>query len=321
MQWFLKYCKALREKIVTERFLKYCKVLLAVILNIAVLLGLYFVYLGWNWISGNHEAVRTVGLGVVAVIGLYFAYRRITTADKQAEIAMKNHLADAYTRAIDQLGKKEEAVQLGGLYALEKIADSNESYYRQIIEVLCAFIRLIAGPADKIPPAPSEEKVKSTVQTALTILGRRNLDFGKLPQNSDIEIDLAGIKLCNANLSGANLSGVNLRVNLREADLSEANLFEADLSEANLVDANLSGAELLQANLERANLLKADLSGADLSWANLSRAIFCEANLEGAMLIEAKVTLEQLQAAKVDMNTILPDHIDPKSLDLKDPLI
>ena len=70
MQWFLKYCKALREKIVTERFLKYCKVLLAVILSIAAIIGLYFVYLGWNWISGNYGPLLTVLLIFVAIIGI-----------------------------------------------------------------------------------------------------------------------------------------------------------------------------------------------------------------------------------------------------------
>ena len=319
-----------------------------------------------QWLLKHHEVLRDVILIFAVPLGLYFAHRRITTADKQArtadqqaEIAMKNHLADAYTRAIDQLGKNgEEAVQLGGLYALEKIADSNESYYRQIIEVLCAFIRLTAGPVDKKPPklvgrkspAPSEEKVGLTVQTALTILGRRNLDFGKLPQNSAVKIDLAGIKLCNANFYKANLSKADLReanlseanlsgasligANLSGADLSMASLIEANLREANLREANLSEAYLYGTNLSRAILIEANLSAANLSGANLSEAILLEANLTGANLdeanlsgailfeanlSEAEITVEQLQVAKVFTNTKLPDHIDPKSLDLLDP--
>ncbi len=294
-----------------------------------------------QWFLKYHDALRDVILSIAVPLGLYFAHRRITTADKQArtadqqaEIAMKNHLADAYTRAIDQLGKNgEEAVQLGGLYALEKIADSNESYYRQIIEVLCAFIRLTAGPVDKKPPklvgrkspAPSEEKVGLTVQTALTILGRRNLDFGKLPQNSAVKIDLAGIKLCNANFYKANLSKADLReANLSEANLSGASLIGANLSEASLIGANLSeaylygtnlsGANLSEANLSEAILLEANLTGANLDEANLSGAILFEANLSGA-----QITVEQLQKAKVYKSTKLPDHIDRQSLDLLDP--
>ena len=302
MQWFLKYRKALREKIVTERFLKYRKVLLAVILSIAAIIVLYFAYLDWELFSDNHDALRTVGLIVVAMIGIALACWRNITAGKQAEIAMENHLTDAYTRAIDQLEKgKPEFIQQSGLYALEKIAYSNESYYRQIIEVLCAFIRLTAGPADKESPVLSKEPVKSTVQTALTILGRRNLSFDKLPQNSDVRIDLAGIKLCNANLSGANLI---------EADLSEA-----DLSWAYLYKANLSGANLTGVNLREADFYKADLEGANLREANL-----IEADPEEAILIGEKITLEQLQKARVYTNTKLPYHIDPKSLVFENPL-
>ena len=249
-----------------------------------------------QWFLKYHDALRTGGLIVVAMIGIVLAcWRNIIagkqarTADQQAEIAMENHLTDAYTRAIDQLGKKEEAVQLGGLYALEKIADSNEPYYRQIMEVLCAFIRLTAEPVGKEPPAPSERQVKSTVQTALAILGRINL-------SSVVKIKLVGIKLCYANLPGADLT---------RAIFFRANLFRADLSDAILIKANLRRANLSMVNLSRAKLSEADFSGADLS---------------GAILIEAKITLEQLQAAKVDMSTILPDHIDPKSLVFEDRL-
>ena len=209
-----------------------------------------------QWFLKYHDALRDVILSIAVPLGLYFAHRRITTADKQAEIAgkqartadqqaeiaMKNHLADAYTRAIDQLGAEKEAIQLGGLYALEKIADSNESYYRQIIEVLCAFIRLTAGPAGA---GPSEEKVELTVQTALTILGRRNLSFDELPQNSDVEIDLAGIKLCNANLSEANLSG---------ASLSEANLSEAKITVEQLQVARVFTNTKLPDHIDRQSL-------------------------------------------------------------------
>ena len=212
--------------------------------------------------------------------------------------------------------KNKRLSRLGGLYALEKIAHANESYHRQIMEVLCAFIRLTAGPAGA---GPSEEKVKSTVQTALTILRRRNSSFdefqktpgyfelvkslknvrdliyGKPLQNSVFKIDLSGIKLCNANLIAAYLS--------------EANLIGANLSGAYLSGAYLSGAYLIEANLSGAKL-----SGADLRGANLDKADLSKADLSGA-----KVTLEQLQAARVYTNTILPKHIDLESLDLEGP--
>ncbi len=300
MQWFLKYRKALRT----------------VGLGFVTVLVPSFAYLGWNWVSHNHEALRDVALIVVATIGIGFACWRNIIAGKQAEIAMKNHLADAYTRAIDQLGAEKEAVQLGGLYALEKIAHSNEPYYRQIIEVLCAFIRLIAGPVDRESSAPSEQPVELTVQTALTILGRRNLSFDKLPQNSDVKIDLAGIKLCSVNLTRANFTEANLyKAYLSGADLSGADLSGADLSGAKLSRAYLSGADLSGADLFEADLSGADLTGAYLSGADLSGADLFEADLTGA-----KVTVEQLQMARVYTNTILPEYIDKKSLDLQDPL-
>ncbi len=277
-----------------------------------------------QWLLKHHEVLRDVILSIAVPLGLWFAHRRIATADKQAEIAgkqartadqqaeiaMKNHLADAYTRAINQLGAEKEAIQLGGLYALEKIADSNESYYRQIIEVLCAFIRLTAGPAGV---GSSEEKVKPTVQTALTILGRINLSFDKPQKN--IRIDLAGIKLCNAKFSEASFIGANLS----RADLSRANLSGADFS-----GTWLSRARLYKADLSWTKLSGADLTGADLSRAGLSGTILFGTNLREANLQEANlretmtITVEQLRVARVYKSTKLPDHIDLESFNLKE---
>jgi hypothetical protein len=53
----------------------------------------------------HHEAIRNLGLVLAAVIGL-------PVAIWQSLIANKTHLAEAYTKAIDQLGAEKEAIHL-----------------------------------------------------------------------------------------------------------------------------------------------------------------------------------------------------------------
>jgi uncharacterized protein YjbI with pentapeptide repeats len=86
-----------------------------------------------------------------------------------------------------------------------------------------------------------------------------------------------------------------VKINLNDADLSEARLSDADLSDADLNDAALFRAKLISADLSRANLVGADLIGADLSradlsGANLSGANLSEANLSGATLSRADLS-------------------------------
>lgn len=104
-------------------------------------------------------------------------------------------------------------------------------------------------------------------------------------ENTLVQVDLRGAKLCCLNLSGALLYEVNFHeADLGGSNLSYAHLIRANLEGANLRVANLEGADLEGANLIYTDLRRADLRGTILAWANLRRA-----NLLGANLDLAKV--------------------------------
>jgi len=63
-----------------------------------------------------------------------------------------------------------------------------------------------------------------------------------------------------------------LKEAVEKAVKEKINLSNADLSEADLSNANLSDADLSKANLSNADLSEADLSNADLWKANLTNA-------------------------------------------------
>jgi hypothetical protein len=137
-------------------------------------------------------------------------------------------------------------------------------------------------------------------------------------ENPNVEIDLSGANLNEANLDEADLIRANLNeANLDEADLSRANLNEANLDEADLIranlirayfnEANLSGANLDEADLSRANLSGANLSGANLTGADLSRANLSRANLFETFLVN--VDLKETRG----LDSCL--HLGPSTLD------
>ena len=68
--------------------------------------------------------------GVLFLFGAYVGWRRL-------EVAREGQIAERYTRAIDQLGNKDQlGIRLGGIYALERIARDSEKDHWTVMEVL-----------------------------------------------------------------------------------------------------------------------------------------------------------------------------------------
>lgn len=234
----------------------------------------------------------------------------------------EGQITERFTRAIDQLGRQELEIRLGGIYSLERIANDSKKDYWSVIEVLTAFVR-------QHSPAPQEKTIEIAgtaidVQAALMVLGRRptyekasqrlNLPGIHLQQADLPAVDWSGanlsqvfwqsINLSGANLSGANLSGANLYgVDLSGANLSRANLYEADLNSVNLRGANLHKTKFL-----RTKLNAVDLSGGDLREANLLNAQLKAVDLRGGDLSGVTgLSVEQIQQMKTDNNTKFPN--------------
>jgi uncharacterized protein YjbI with pentapeptide repeats len=204
---------------------------------------------------------------------------------------------------------------LGGIYALERIAKDSERDHWTIMEVLSAFVRENAPLKEDLKDKKAEneqepQKLRTDIQAALTVIGRRD------PEKDKGVLNLRSTDLRGANLSTAQLQGADFC----EAKLQGAYLIKANLKEAQLVMANLEGAHIRHANLEKAKFWEANLRGAKLQEANLKEAgfynanlelaVFEKANLEGAELSEA-INLESWQIEKSfgDSKTLLPDNI------------
>jgi hypothetical protein len=214
-----------------------------------------------------------IGGVVFTAQGLWYTAESLDASRQAQRTAEQGQITDRYTKAVEQLGATKMDVRLGGIYALERLAQDSPRDHQTVYDVLAAFVR-------EHDPKPSVKDkdlaaMSTDVQAALTVIGRRDATRDKRAP------DLHRIRIPYADLSGADLSGANLfRANLTNVTLAGANL-----TGAHLFDADLTGADLL-----RANLFRADLTDADLSGANLFRANLTDADLTGADLTDADLT-------------------------------
>jgi uncharacterized protein YjbI with pentapeptide repeats len=365
--WQRKEIMALEEKLKNYQENIKQNPLTSVTIIIAVLLLLLIVipYLDVNHRGINNATVEATLenqsratfaqiLGGAAIgIGLYNTWRRIGIAEEDLKatqeslkvtqenlkVSQEGQITERFTRAIDQLGEIDHLgnhaleIRLGGIYALERIADKSEEYYWPIMEILTAYVRKNSPVEIRRP----QNKVSLDIQAILTIIGR--LSYSHISEESNLldlrrtylqEADLSGVHIRNVDFNSTNLKGASLKgailekaileetilekAILEEATLKEVNLQEANLKGANLIGANFIGADLIGANfigadLQRALLTKAKLGGANLENANLIGANFIGANLENANLKGAKnLTVDQLSEAK----TLYKAKLDPE---------
>ena len=208
--------------------------------------------------------VQSIG-GFFLLVGLYLTWRRIVATEKTVSVAQENlsvaqenvrvaqenvrvaeegQVTDRFTKAIAQLGDKEIAIRLGGIYALERIAKDSEKDHGPIMEVLTAYVREKAPRREEDIPTAAV-KPTSDIQAVLTVIGRRKATEIKRP---DDFLDLTHTHLAGVNLEWANLSGLSLYgANLYGANLFGANLKVTALGMADLTRALLIGAKNLTA--------------------------------------------------------------------------
>jgi hypothetical protein len=162
------------------------------------------------------------------------ALQERTALANEADAAARR-ITDLYTKAVEQLGSEKAPVRLGGLYALERLAQDHVEQRQTIVNVLCAYLRMpYSLPGD--PPdtdahdmvlAVYQERVQEReVRLAAQRILAHHLRPGD-PDNpvetfwTDIDIDLTGCQTRTATFTHTNFTG--------DASFKEA-LFAGDAS-------------------------------------------------------------------------------------------
>ena len=162
------------------------------------------------------------------------------------ELTEQGQVTDRYTKAIEQLGSDKLDVRIGGIYALQRIANDSAQDHPTVMEVLAAFVRDHSRKQPSSDDAHSNDEEASfrefpaDLQAALEVIGRR-----------DASRDTRQIRLWGVRCAGAYL---------RDLNFSAASFFEADLTRATLVQGRLERVVFSSANLSGARLIHADLS-------------------------------------------------------------
>jgi Pentapeptide repeats (8 copies) len=277
--------------------------------------------------NGARQTLSQIVGGLVLLVGFYFTWQNLvftrqsqTDAAKSTQenlnLAQQGQITDRFTSAIAQLGDLKLEVRLGGIYALERIANDSPKDHWPIMEVLTAFVREHANvnapkkplpkPEDELPSPPLD------IQAILTVLGRRDVTYEKVGDQS--------LDLHEADLTGADLSDADFRsAKFIEADLTGADLSRARLGQADFSAAILNGAKLEATKLDGAFLMDVDLNCYSIlgspTCANLSYTLLTGANISRADLTRATgLSTAQLESAKGNSQTKLPPSIPrPKS--------
>ena len=294
---------------------------------VPLILGLVLAGVFWDWLTitepgtdpaseSGSTTVRNLGIVLAALVALPLAIWRGQSADRQAkanqqqadvalrqaETAQEDLRNKRYEESAEMLGSEVLAVRLGGIYALQRLAEDHpREYHVEVMKLLCAFVRnptrdseldhSARAERETEPPESDPQprhRLREDVQVALNTIAACH--------GRQLSIEAAGkfwLDLHQADLKGAMLFDKNLaappwpKVKLPSTTDLVADQRGTDFYGAQLHDANLNRAQLVRAHFSRAELLRAHLVGADLSgaifWhADLSRATFWSADLTDA---------------------------------------
>jgi uncharacterized protein YjbI with pentapeptide repeats len=209
---------------------------------------------GTDRANARLDAVRTglaAGAGAGAAVGLLLAFRRqhhqeVATVRTDFD-ATERRITELYTKAVEQLGSDKAPVRLGGLYALERLAQDNPAHRQTIVNVICAYLRMPFPPAAPTSRPTTEagkddgEPVPSAEMTSLA-------DRGEAWQQ-ERQVRLTAQRVLREHLRDASHNGQP------SADLTSERFWPGirlDLTGATLIDFGLRGAVLAGGSFGRA---------------------------------------------------------------------
>ena len=258
------------------------------------------------------------------------ALKQSEIALRQSEITQGGLLADRYRTGVEMLGSKVLSVRHGGIYVLERVAESDPfTYHIPAMSVLSVFIRDSHGKDEQDGGQDNaifdneQKELPPDVRTVLEVIGRRSSKQHQIESEKKYMVNLRGTCLRRWKPDAPTLGPYPdfSNVDFSDADLSQVDLSLMKCANSRFIRTNLSGAWLIHTDLSDASFLMADLSGTRLARANLARANFDWAKLSKTNLGKAEgLTQEQVSSAKIDAQhpPVLTDAVDANT---KKPLI
>jgi uncharacterized protein YjbI with pentapeptide repeats len=190
------------------------------------------------------EIIKTGVTAVAGAVGLavfWLGIRRQLLAERtQSEVeraqqvseydASERRTTELYMKAADQLDSEKAAVRLAGLYAFERLAQSDPRHRQTIVEVLCAFLRMPFAP-----PPYRKATAATTSDIVNAIASGASVSLSEMLQRQPSETDEAQYENQEVRMAAQRI----LQRNLQQDGGWEG--VAIDLSGASLVDFDFSG--------------------------------------------------------------------------------
>jgi uncharacterized protein YjbI with pentapeptide repeats len=209
-------------------------------------------------------------------------------AIKDSALAQSRLITDRFSKAVEQLGDTKLAIQLGGIYSLERIAKDSPQDYWTVMQVLTAFVRQnskLEDSNENSTMAKSKSAPKAEIQAVIAVIVKR-----KDPEGYSGSIDLRRTNLRKSDFTKASFVNASLGgSDFSSADLSGAFLDGADLSYCDLTGTKLNQSKMYQSSLSVTKLSSTTLNGADLSKVESSKAEFYGARGNNVIFDDAKL--------------------------------
>ncbi|ESA37883.1 pentapeptide repeat protein [Leptolyngbya sp. Heron Island J] len=257
------------------------------------------IYQNWQNLDPKDRSQAGITLiqTIATIVGGIAIFWNIVLSRRQLAASQEHNITERFSIAVEQLGHEQTAVRIGGIYALERIAQDSPRDYWSIMEVLAAFVRDQRS-------LEADEKIAQTpitydkdIESAIMVIGRRNTNLD--PEGLSLYFsysDLRGISFYKDDHSNARFVC---------SDLREANFYRSNLRNARFWKAILTNAKFNKANLNGASLEEADLKGVDFSNCLLEGANLKGANLKGT----CGLTIEQIKSAHNWQAAIYDDEL------------
>jgi hypothetical protein len=212
-----------------------------------------------------------------AIVALPFTVLKTIYNRRQTHVAEQSHLTDQINKAVENLGATRQVgdrlepnieVRIGGLLALERLAQTHPAEHIRTIDIICAYFvensqSFVKSHVDLdengVPTAKFPIEARQDLKTVLRILSVRTPDQISMEKERPHQIDLREL-----DLRGLRIEGVSfVECDLTRARFCGAVLRGTDFQDCSLIDCNfdfcsLSFVEFLSSPMRYASFMTAD---------------------------------------------------------------
>ncbi len=252
--------------------------------------------------------LTSIGSGLIAIIGLYFFYKRLKNQDIQ-------RVDDRFNSAINLLGSSETSARTGAVYVLHELALEEDKYRQQIVQILCSHVRSKTSETEY--QKTHKERPSNEIQTTLNLLfkekehGLYTQDFAKVAGFPRADFEHA--YLVGTDFEGAQCQGADFK----HAQCQGADFLGAQCQEARFSSAQCQGASFSEAQCQGAKFMGAQCQGADFEFAQCQGANFKFAQCQGAYALEEFSLQEFKEFSLQELSSRIGKETEFETLQLK----